>query len=188
LGIGPDDLVVAYVGRLAPEKGIDRLLSAWEIVAALHPTAHLVFTGAGLMEPAILARGLPRVHLTGVQRGLDLSAAYASADVFAMPSTTETFGNVTLEAMASGVPPVAVADGGVLDFGVHDENAWLTPPDRPDQLAAGIDRLLADPGLRRRLGQGARATALARGWGPVFDQLVDHYRSAVLPESGAEAA
>ncbi len=177
LGIGPDDPIVAYVGRIAPEKGIDRLLDAWGALARRHPTAHLVFTGHGLMESAIRERTLPRVHLTGVKRGRDLAVAYASADVFAMPSVTETFGNVTLEAMASGLAVVAVAAGGVLDFGRHDDNAWLAGADRPDEFAFGLDRVLADPQLRSRLAARARDTALARSWGPVFDGLVDHYRA-----------
>ena len=129
------------------------------------------------MEGAIRGRDLPRVHLTGVKQGTDLATAYASADVFAMPSTTETFGNVTLEAMASGVPVLAVAAGGVLEFGRTYENCLLADPARPDELAAGLDRLLADDSLREQLAAGGRTTALDRRWEPIFDALVSDYQA-----------
>jgi len=188
LGLPPDALVVASVGRLAPEKGIERLLASWPTIAALHPTAHLVFTGRGQMEGAIRRSGLPRVHLSGPRTGFELSVAYASADVFAMPSETETFGNVTLEAMASGLPTLAVAAGGVLDFARHDENAWLVDRRDPTAWVTGLDRLLADRRLRQRLGQAARATALARSWGPVFDDLLRHYAAAAPEPRQVQAA
>lgn len=188
LGIGPDDLVVAYVGRIAPEKGVERLLDAWATLAVLHPKAHLVFTGHGLMESEIIGRGLPRVHLTGVKRGLDLATAYASADVFAMPSVTETFGNVTLEAMASGLATVAMAAGGVLDFGEDGRNLLLADPDRPEALCLALDRLLADQRLRERLGAEARVSAERKGWGPVFDGLVADYRAAAVGGQVARVA
>lgn len=134
LGIAADDLLVAYVGRLAPEKGIDRVLSTWPTIARLHPRAHLVFTGHGQMEETIRRSGLPRIHLTGSRSGIDLAVSYASADVFVMPSETETFGNVTLEAMASGVPPIAVSAGG--------GHRFRTPRGkRLDGGSAGPDRL-----------------------------------------------
>ncbi len=139
------------------------------------------------MEEAIRRRTLPRVHLTGMKRGDDLAAAYASADIFVMPSTTETFGNVTLEAMASGLAVLAVAAGGILDFGRANDNCLLSDPGQADQLAAGIDRLLTDDELRRRLASGGRTTALARRWGPIFDGLVDNYLSVASAEV-AEAA
>lgn len=179
MGIPPDAPLVAYVGRLAPEKGIERLLHLWPTLARLHPRAHLVFTGDGQLAEDIARRQLPRVHLTGALTGVPLAEAYASADLFVMPSETETFGNVTLEAMASGVATVALAAGGVLDFGVHGENCWLVPPVAPTGLLTAVDRLLADSRLRDRLATGARRTALDRGWDPVFDALERHYSAAL---------
>lgn len=190
LGLPGDALVVAHVGRLAPEKGIDRLLDSWPTIASLHPRAHLVFTGHGQMEAAIRSRRLPRVHLTGVRSGAALSEAYASADLFAMPSETETFGNVTLEAMASGLPVLAIAAGGVMEFGRHDENALLVDPASPTDWVTALDRLLADPALRHRLGRGARHTALSRAWDPIFDELLGRYAAAagIGNQSTVEAA
>lgn len=188
LGIGPDDVLVGYVGRIAPEKGVERLLDAWEALAPRYQGAHLVFTGQGLMEPEIRRRALPRVHLTGMKRGIELATAYASADVFAMPSVTETFGNVTLEAMASGVAPAAMNAGGIGEFGVDGVNALLADPAREGGFRDALDRLLGDAALRHDLGRAARATALARAWGPIHDRLLGSYQEAAGSLSGAKAA
>lgn len=179
LGLGSEDLLVAYVGRLAPEKGVDRLLDAWAAIAPRQPRAHLAFTGTGLMEPHIRDRGLPRVHLTGLRRGIELATAYASADVFVLPSVTETFGNVLLEAMASGVAPVAMASGGVLDYALDGVNARLVDPDAPHGLAEALEAVLTDRDLRDRLARDARATAERRSWDGVFDGLVARYQTAL---------
>lgn len=176
LGIAPGDLLVAYVGRLAPEKGVDRLLDAWTALSTRHPHAHLAFTGSGALEQAIAERGLPRTHLTGVRRGADLATAYASADVFVLPSTTETFGNVLLEAMASGTASIAMAAGGVLDYGRNGDNVRLVSPEA--SLLPALDELLIDERARRHLAAGGRATAETRTWAAVDDELVRQYRGA----------
>ncbi len=188
LGIGPDDLLVGYVGRIAPEKGVERLLDAWKSLAPRYPRAHLVFTGQGLMEPEIRRRALPRVHLTGMKRGIELATAYASADVFAMPSVTETFGNVTLEAMSAGVAPVAMAAGGIGEFGIDGVNVLLADPDQDGAFRDALDRLLGNPALRRDLARGARTTALGRSWGPIYDRLVASYADAAAAGRSARAA
>jgi glycosyltransferase involved in cell wall biosynthesis len=107
-----------------------------------------------------------------------LAAAYASADIFTFPSTTETFGNSLLEAMGSGLPSLVAAGGGVLEFARHGGNAWLVAPDSATAIAEGLARLLADAGLRRCLAQGALRTARERAWDAVYDQLLDDYRAA----------
>ncbi|MHB1329247.1 MAG: glycosyltransferase family 4 protein [Gemmatimonadales bacterium] len=176
LGLKPGDLLVACVGRLAPEKGVDRLLDSWGALSSRHPRAHLAFTGSGVLEREVRQRGLPRVHLTGVLRGMELATAYASADVFVLPSSTETFGNVLLEAMASGTASIAMAAGGVLDYGKDGVNVRLVSP--TDSVGHALDELLADDSLRSSLATGGRATALARTWDRVHDHLVRQYRAA----------
>jgi glycosyltransferase involved in cell wall biosynthesis len=187
-GAGPDDLLVTNVGRIAPEKGIDVLLDAWARLGERRGRAQLVLVGQGLMEETVRRRRLPGVHLIGMQHGAELSAAYASADIFAFPSTTETFGNVLLEAMSSGLPSVVAAAGGVLEFAIDGRNSLHTRPGSVESFAAGLERLLGDAELRHRLAAGGRATALGRRWDAIYDGLTDDYRAAIDAEAQASAA
>jgi glycosyltransferase involved in cell wall biosynthesis len=183
LGLGPRDLLVTYVGRIAREKDLDQLLQAWQMLGR-RDDARLVLVGRGPMEAELARREIPGLVLAGLKEGTDLTAAYASADVFAFPSTTETFGNVLLEAMASGLPCLAAAAGGVVEFARHGTNAWLVDPGNPKAIAAGLERLLTDDDLRRALSAGARKTACERRWDLIFDDLVEQYR--VLAEGLVE--
>lgn len=188
LGARPGDAVVTYIGRLAREKNLELLLKAWGRVRAVHPSARLVLVGHGPLEAEIAARELAGVHLTGLLTGTDLAEAYASADVFAFPSVTETFGNVLLEAMASGLPAVVAAAGGVQEFARHGENSWLVTPDSVEAFADGILRVLADAGLRTRLTTGALATARSRSWDVVDDQLLADYAVSIERHGTRSAA
>ena len=188
MGAGPGDLVVTYIGRIAREKNLGLLLEAWESLAAERGGAQLVLVGRGPLEEDIRRRDLPGVHVTGLLQGEALSTAYASADVFAFPSPTETFGNSLLEAMGSGLPPIVAAGGGVLEFAEHGRNAWLVEPDSAPAIADALRRLFTDPSLRHRLAAGALATARARDWGAVYDQLLDDYRAAMAAKADERAA
>lgn len=187
-GAGPDDLVVTYVGRLAREKNLALLLEAWERLGERRGNARLVFVGRGPMEGEIAARDLPGVHLAGLARDAELSRAYASGDLFVFPSTTETFGNSLLEAMASGLPCVTVGAGGILDFADHGANAWVATPERASSLTDGILALLRDRDLRGRLSAGALATARSRDWDQIFDRLVDEQYLPLIEGRGTRRA
>lgn len=109
-GVGDDEPVVLHVGRLAAEKNLELLDHAWRAIASQRPGARLVVVGDG-PERQRLQAGNPQAHFTGTLLGDDLARHYASADLFLFPSLSETFGNVTLEAMASGLAVVAFAYG-----------------------------------------------------------------------------
>jgi glycosyltransferase involved in cell wall biosynthesis len=188
LGARHGDPVITYIGRLAREKNLELLLDAWTSIRGRYPSARLVLVGQGPLEEEIAGRGLAGVHLTGLLTGRDLAEAYASADVFAFPSVTETFGNVLLEAMASGLPVVAAAAGGVLEFVRHGRNSWLVQPNSADAMAEGVARLLDDVPMRRSLAEGGLATARSRGWDMVDDRLVEDYVRIVRQHAARSAA
>ena len=125
-GAGPDDLVVTCVGRLAPEKNLTTLVAAFDAIHRAHPRARLVLVGDGPMRKELQTR-CPEAIFAGQRNGGDLAAHYASADLFLFPSVTETFGNVTTEAMASGLAVVAFDYAAAGRLIRHGENGALVP-------------------------------------------------------------
>jgi glycosyltransferase involved in cell wall biosynthesis len=187
-GLGTDDLLVTYIGRLAREKDLMRLIAGWQALRARRGNAQLVLVGRGPLEEELRRAAIPGVHVTGLLGGRELSVAYASADLFVFPSPTETFGNSLLEAMASGLPSLAVNAGGVVEFAEHNLNAWLARPHDTAALTDGLDRLLHDPALRARLAAGARVTADGRPWDRIHDHLIEDYRRAAATRRRTRAA
>jgi phosphatidylinositol alpha 1,6-mannosyltransferase len=173
-------LAVGYVGRLAHEKQINRLA----VVAGL-AGVQLVVIGDGPAR-AELERQLPGAIFTGMLRGDDLAAAYASLDVFVHTGDHETFCQTVQEAQASGVPVVAPAAGGPLDLVDHGRTGLLFDPTDLGSLRSNIAMLLASPGLRQDLADQARAGVAGRTWSGVVGELVDEHYRAVL--AGAAAA
>lgn len=188
LGLGPNDLLVTYIGRIAKEKNLSQLLAAWNALAAERGSAQLALVGRGPLEDEIRRRAMPGVHVLGLMHDRDLSEAYASADIFVFPSATETFGNSLLEAMGSGLPSLAVSAGGVLEFAQHSRNAWLVSPNSGPALTGGLRRLMQDAALRGSLAEGALQTARERGWDQVNDRLLEDYREAVESKRLIQAA
>lgn len=179
--LAPDaDLVLLYVGRIAPEKRLDLLLDALPMLQARTPLRlALVLVGGGPAVETLAARNVEGVHFAGYQRGEDLAMHYASGDVFLFPSDTETFGQVVTEAMASGLPVVAPARGGVMDTVRPGETGFLFEPGSVADLVENASPLLDDAALRRRLGRRARAEAESRSWPAVFDRLFADYEDAL---------
>jgi glycosyltransferase involved in cell wall biosynthesis len=188
LGLKPDDLLVTYIGRIAREKNLRHLLTAWEALRSERGSAALVFVGRGPLEDEIRRRRIPGVHVSGLLHGRDLAEAYASADLFVFPSATETFGNSLLEAMGSGLPCLAASAGGVLEFARQGQNAWLVAPNSAAALTQGLRRLLLDSGLRETLAAGGLATAAERSWDKVYDRLIQDYQEAIESNRIVQAA
>lgn len=143
-GIGDDALAVVHVGRLAAEKNLDLAVQAFRAIQADHGAARCIIVGEG-PERARLAAAHPDIIFPGVLRGEDLARHYASADIFLFPSITETFGNVTLEAMASAVPVIAFDYGAAREH-ISDPRAGVRVAfDRSDDFIGAARDLANDP-------------------------------------------
>ncbi|RVU85714.1 glycosyltransferase family 1 protein [Leucothrix sargassi] len=171
LGVKSDQLLVTLVTRLAQEKNIDLAFKAFRAIKKEVPDAHFMLVGDG-PERARLEAANPDCHFVGMQRGENLAAHYASCDLFLYPSTSETFGNVIIEAMASGLPVVTydyaaahkyiqTAENG-LTVPLHDEAAFIDL-----SASAACDAHV----LRETLGKRARLTAQTLSWHNVVDRL-----------------
>jgi phosphatidylinositol alpha 1,6-mannosyltransferase len=172
-------VVFLHVGRLAAEKGVERIVRAFTRAAQMLPAraARLIVAGAGPGEAALRRLAGPDVLFLGVlDRERALPRLYASADAFLFSSLTETLGLVVLEAMASGLPVIASPAGGVADHLRDDVNGIAVPPYDVDSMASAIVALSLDVSRRRRLAEGARCTALALDWEAELDRLDASYR------------
>lgn len=160
-----------YAGRISREKNLGTLLAAYRQLRAEGLDWELVLVGDGPHLPELASRAEGSGALfTGFLHGEELASAYASCDLFVFPSLTDTFGNVVLEAMASGLPPI-VAGHGPREL-VEDGRSGLVLADAsPESMAAAMRALAADDGLRLRLGRAARSVAEGRDWESVLDRL-----------------
>lgn len=186
IGCSDDCLLVGYVGRLAPEKGIDVAMAAMAPLLKAHPDRlRFVLVGDGPSEERLRVAAPPGVTFLGRQEGDALSAWYASMDVFVLPSTTETFGNVVLEAMASGVAVVSHAEGATTEF-AHEGTSLPVNVTSASAISEAILRLLQDSDTRRRLALAGREEALRRGWPQVWDQLFTDYADVLGRQGRSE--
>ena len=176
-------LVLGYVGRLSIEKNVALLIRIERELEALGVTNfRFNIIGHGDEEEE-LRRELHAAHFAGVLRGEPLAAGYADMDVLVFPSHTDTFGNVVLEALASGVPAVVTPDGGP-KFIVRDGETGFVVPD--DGFAQALATLAGDRTRLRRMGQAARAYALGCSWDAVFSRVYEGYgfaKQAALAEA-----
>ncbi|MDT3400590.1 glycosyltransferase family 1 protein [Streptomyces sp. B1866] len=175
------ELLVGYVGRLAPEKCL-HLLAPLDTL----PGVRLVVVGDGPSEPALRTL-MPRAHFLGRRTGGDLARVFASLDVFAHTGPQETFCQTVQEAQASGVPVIAPAAGGPLDLVAHGRTGLLVPPGDADAVRDAAALLAADPRLRARLGQAGRAAVEGRTWEKVGDLLIDHYTEVLAARTAVAA-
>jgi len=177
-GAEPSDTVVIYVGRLAPEKNLDTLLLAYGAMREVNPRLHLVLVGDGPQRAEIAAR-CPGAVLAGQRRGDDLAAHYASGDLFLFPSLTETFGNVTPEALASGLPVLAFDDAAASQLVRSGINGALVARHDQEGFIEQARRWASEPRSARAMGSAARQTALGLEWGRIVGQIEGVFQDAM---------
>ena len=183
----PGELTVLYAGRLTTEKGADLLAEAFLRAHERDPRLHLVLAGGGPEAGALRERLGPRATFLGWLDSDELARAYASADVFLFASRTDTFGQVILEAQASGLPVVAVAEGGPLSLVENGRTGRLCAPDGV-ALADAVLELAHSPELRRRLADAGLAAVRERTWERSLQRLADGYRRALREDAGEASA
>ena len=174
--LGGGKKVILWVGRMSPEKGLDFLALAYDRLRRRRDDAQLVLVGDGPYREQLTGL-LPGASFLGFRTGEELATIYASADVFVFPARAETFGQVLLEAAASGLPSVVTAGIGVDENVAPDKTALVVPPGDASGFVAALERLLDDEPLRQRMGLAARDRALQRSWPATFSHMREVYRS-----------
>ncbi|QHC67282.1 glycosyltransferase [Rathayibacter sp. VKM Ac-2759] len=175
----PDgDALVGYIGRISPEKRVERLSALTSL-----PGAEIVVGGYGPSSARVASRLGTQARMLGRLDGERLPATFAALDVFVHTGTEETFGQTVQEAQASGTAVVAPHAGGPTDLIEHGVDGLLYAPESDSDLRRQVERLVRDPGLRARLGEAGRRRVLHRTWSALTDELLLHYETA-----GAAAA
>ena len=167
------DQLLGYVGRLSVEKNVALLAQVQqELEMKGHRSFRFLIVGHG-SEEAWLRERLPRAEFTGVLKGEALAQAYANMDLFVFPSHTDTFGNVVLEALASGVPAIVTPDGGPKSIVRDGETGRIVPG---AEFAGAVTEILGAPEKHARMREAARAYALTASWDAVFEDVYAGYR------------
>jgi glycosyltransferase involved in cell wall biosynthesis len=178
LGIADDELVIAFLGRIVMEKGLDVFADTADELTRRGVPHRVLVIGEGPARPWFEQR-LPSAIYVGHQENAELAHALASADLFFNPSVTETFGNVTLEAMACALPVVAVSATGATNLVRDGETGTLAEPGDVPALADALAAYIADPELRHRHGEAGLAFAKTQDWDVINSAVVTTYRRAI---------
>ncbi|MDT7935187.1 MAG: glycosyltransferase family 1 protein [Sphingomonadaceae bacterium] len=187
IGVANHEAVLLFTGRLVLEKGLDVLAGVGAELAARGVPHRTIVAGDGPARSWIEER-LPNAIYLGFVSGEALARAFASADIFFNPSQTETFGQVTTEAMASGLPVVGAAAGGTLSLVEDGRSGFLTPPDDIAANADAIERLVRDPALRAACGARGLELSAHYDWDAVNDVVLQRYRAVVATAATSAAA
>ncbi|MBL9176345.1 MAG: glycosyltransferase family 1 protein [Verrucomicrobiales bacterium] len=175
-GADPGTLVAIAVGRLAPEKNPEVLQAAYQAMQERNPNVKLVVVGDGPARAAFRSR-CPDAVFAGNRFNHDLAVHYASADLLLFPSVTETYGNVTPEAMSSGLAVMAYNYAAAAELIRHGKTGWLARFDDRQEFVALAARAAAEPIRVRQIGSRARAVAMSLDWDRILSQIEGNYRS-----------
>ncbi len=183
----PRRIEVLYSGRITREKGVELLAEAFLAARAREPRLHLVLAGGGPEQEQLAARLGAHATFLGWLSGAALARAYANADLFLFPSATDTFGQVILEAQASGLPVVAVAEGGPVSL-IEDRVTGLLCDASAPALAEAVLELAGSPLLRESLSRAALAGVRERTWEGALARLGEGYRRVLAAQASAADA
>ena len=184
LGIGDEEMVIGFLGRLVMEKGLDVFSDTIDELARTGVPHRVLVVGEGPARGWFEAR-LPQAIFTGFQGGTDLARAVAGMDVLFNPSVTETFGNVTLEAMACGLPVVAAIATGSESLVIDGHCGRLVRPGAIGQFAEAIRAYAADPGLRAAHGRAGEMRAGEFSWDRINQAVADTYLRLIRQKEAA---
>jgi glycosyltransferase involved in cell wall biosynthesis/predicted metal-dependent phosphoesterase TrpH len=181
-GLLPGEVNILYAGRLTKEKGVELLAEAFQTARRRDPRLHLVLAGGGPEEQTLRDRLGEHATFLGWQHGQELARVYASADAFLFASRTDTFGQVLLEAQASGLPVVAVAEGGPVSLIESGETGILVAADA-SALGDAIGQIVTQPLLAERLRRAALSAVRRRTWEASLQRLADGYAIALAEDA-----
>ncbi len=186
-GAGDGDVVVLYVGRLAKEKNVALLLTAFSAIQSQLPSSRLVLVGDGpLRKP--LQDACPQALFTGIQTGEELAAHYASGDLFLFPSLTETFGNVVPEALASGLSVLSYASAAAANLITHDHNGVLVAPGEELQFVNAAVALAVEHDRRNALRKQAAPSVAHMSWAAVAQSFIGTLRAVIERHASQRSA
>lgn len=177
-GVQEDDILVTMVSRLVWEKEMDTLRNTFELLHEKYPRVKTMVVGDG---PALaeMSATMPDTMFAGYLDGEDLARAYASSDIFVFPSISETFGNVTLEALASGIPAVVANAQGNQSLVRHGKNGFLVTPKNHVEFSGAIGMLISNSKLRADFSENALSFAQQFSWSKILSGLVEDYYDAI---------
>ena len=184
-GIGDEEMVVAFLGRVVMEKGLDVFAEAILALIDRGIRHRVLVIGDGPAKPWF-EQQLPDAIFTGQLTGNDLARAVASSDVLLNPSVTEAFGNVTLEAMACGLPVIAAEATGATNLVRHGTTGTLVEGAEPEEMADALAAYAKDPKLRQRHGKAGLAVAKTMDWDSINSSVVRVYMHAILKRRRVE--
>lgn len=178
MGLRESDIVITYVSRLVWEKNPDLFADVVKRLQTKFKQVKALIVGDG---PALsgLKEIFPEAVYTGFLKGEELAASYANSDIFFFPSDTETFGNVTLEAMASGLPCVVADATGSKSLVEHHKNGFVIPVERKDEFYNSLETLIADNTLREKMGASSLEKSKQYTWSAINNRLLKFYKEVL---------
>jgi glycosyltransferase involved in cell wall biosynthesis len=172
--------ILTYVGRLAPEKDLKTLMKvAGSLPPGINDQVHWLIAGDGPLLDELKMAEVPNMTFTGYLKGVELAEAYSATDLFVFPSPTETFGNVVLEALASGTPVIGANAGGVKNIISTGVTGYLCEPGNAEDFIKNILHLLDNESLRVQMAGNARKYALTQKWDQIFEEVINQYSTVI---------